>query len=67
MEKYMILKVKNTNYKMFYNCIICGERKRNILFVRCRHLICCHVCAENMKECPLDGIQIVRKSHVFTA
>jgi len=67
MEKYMILKVKNTNYKMFYHCIICGERKRNILFVRCRHLICCHVCSENLKECPLDNISIVRKSHVFTA
>lgn len=66
-EKYLMLKLKNENYRMFYNCIICNERKKNVLFLHCRHLICCDKCAENLKVCPLDGLHIIKKTHVFTA
>ncbi|EFC48772.1 predicted protein [Naegleria gruberi] len=40
-------------------CVICNEKLRNIVFLECKHCVCCHECVDQLKkvetkkECPL--------------
>jgi len=46
-------------------CVICLERKCDIIFLPCGHLCSCNVCEVSLKECPLcrAGIQQKIKIH----
>lgn len=46
-------------------CIICYSDKRNVLFMNCKHLICCDTCSEKIKNCPICRKTIVEKIKVF--
>ena len=50
-------------------CKSCKKSTANVLFVPCRHLICCEVCAARIKYCPvcfefIDGTVVVLNSNV---
>ena len=34
-------------------CKICMERQADVLFLPCAQILCCHVCAETVRECPI--------------
>jgi hypothetical protein len=61
-EKYVELKQKNEQYKRFFRCIGCNEKKKAVMFDECGHFIYCNECAHGLKECPLDNIAI-SKAH----
>ncbi|OWF45524.1 E3 ubiquitin-protein ligase XIAP [Mizuhopecten yessoensis] len=39
-------------------CRICEEEDASIAFLPCAHLVCCHVCAQAVRRCPVCGVII---------
>ncbi|XP_021364627.1 uncharacterized protein LOC110457608 isoform X2 [Mizuhopecten yessoensis] len=39
-------------------CRICEEEDASITFLPCAHLVCCHVCAQAVRRCPVCGVII---------
>lgn len=42
-------------------CQICYENRVNVVFLGCYHAVTCAECAENLLNCPLCRVHIVRK------
>jgi hypothetical protein len=61
-EKYVEMKLKNEQFKRYFRCIGCNQRKKDVMFGDCGHFIYCNDCAHGLKECPLDNISI-SKAH----
>lgn len=50
-------------------CNICLERKKNIVFDPCGHVVCCEVCANNPhfnSICPKCRARITKKMKIYT-
>ncbi|CAK61112.1 unnamed protein product (macronuclear) [Paramecium tetraurelia] len=50
-----------------YECQVCFERPRNIIFKPCKHLSICHECSQRLKkpQCPICKQQIEDKIEIF--
>lgn len=48
-------------------CVVCLEKKRTILFLNCKHFVCCESCSLEIKSdnCPVCRQSIVSKIKVF--
>ncbi len=46
-----------------YDCIICFENRRNVIF-NCKHLIACAQCAAKLNDCPMCRRRIMSKQTV---
>jgi len=46
-------------------CVVCMERKREILFVECRHYVSCSICSSRLTKCPLCRVDIVKMTEVI--
>ena len=57
------------------NCIICCDKKANIVFMPCCHMVCCEDCSAKLlanyiadggkNECPLCKMRIGREKKVY--
>lgn len=47
-------------------CIVCCNNKRNVLFMNCKHMLCCDTCSEKINECPICKTNIIKKIKIFT-
>lgn len=34
-------------------CVVCMDRTANTVLFRCKHLVCCEVCASKVSDCPV--------------
>jgi Zinc finger, C3HC4 type (RING finger) len=46
-------------------CCICFETKREIVFLPCRHMVCCNKCSTTVQECPMCRVTIADKFSVY--
>lgn len=46
-------------------CVICGINKIRVLFIDCRHLVCCFRCANQSSTCPKCGQAVSGRLSVF--
>lgn len=46
-------------------CLLCYSKQREILFMNCKHLLCCNSCSEKLKKCPICREIIVEKIKIF--
>jgi len=54
-----------------YKCIICFEKRRDSVFLPCKHLNCCHECSEELlarrqRKCPTCRAKATKVIKVFT-
>lgn len=42
-------------------CVVCLEREKNTLFLPCKHVNSCNVCATKLTNCPICRELITRK------
>ena len=54
-----LMQKKTEEYRQNITCKICLEEKVGVLFLPCRHLICCKQCADNVHKCPLCREKII--------
>ena len=64
-----IEKIDNENYilKKQVHCVVCRENDRSILFLPCKHCICCLECSNNLytNKCPTCRTDITDKQCIF--
>jgi hypothetical protein len=46
-------------------CVVCMDQRREVVLVRCGHLICCAGCAARLRRCPVCRAGIERVVRVF--
>ncbi|ELU16773.1 hypothetical protein CAPTEDRAFT_135320 [Capitella teleta] len=56
-------KRKRVNEHIF--CKVCMHRDCNVVFIPCRHLVCCTLCTDGLKRCPICHTRIKRMVSVF--
>ena len=58
---------ENNFLKKKTQCVVCRENDRSILFLPCKHCICCEHCSNNLfnNKCPTCRTEIVDKQHIF--
>jgi len=66
-EKFNVLRERFDNYNYFEKCLKCDKKNKETLFVDCCHLLYCKDCAEDVKQCPIDDVEITQKLPVFFA
>jgi len=66
-DKFKVLRERFDNYNYFEKCLKCDKGKKDTLFVDCCHLLYCKDCAEDVKQCPIDDVEITQKLSVFFA
>ncbi|XP_033740086.1 death-associated inhibitor of apoptosis 1-like [Pecten maximus] len=49
------LEEENRRLKREKMCRICEEEDASIAFLPCAHLVCCHICAQAVRRCPVCG------------
>lgn len=42
-------------------CCVCQETKREVVFLPCKHAVCCQQCARALSQCPFDRVPITQK------
>ncbi|ELT99440.1 hypothetical protein CAPTEDRAFT_120337 [Capitella teleta] len=57
------VKRKRVNEHIF--CEVCMHRDCNVVFLPCRHLVCCTLCTDGLKRCPICHTRIKRIVSVF--
>lgn len=46
------------------DCAICLERKKNVLFLPCKHVCSCEMCSPNLKSCPICDVEVKERFQV---
>lgn len=46
-------------------CTICMEKERGILFIPCRHIVCCKICSYKCEKCPICRTSIYEYIEVY--
>ena len=46
-------------------CIVCMDRDRQVIFLPCRHRVCCAICSETTDICPSCRVEVVEKINPF--
>lgn len=68
-NKVKIEKLENQNnvFKKQIQCVVCKEKDRTILFLPCKHCICCLECSNNLytNKCPTCRTDISEKQSIF--
>lgn len=62
----VILKREAEKNEDLMSCVVCFERFRNVLFLKCKHFVCCEKCSLRINDmCPLCRKPISEKIKVF--
>jgi hypothetical protein len=48
-------------------CVICMEVARQVLFMPCKHVVCCSNCSGHVQKCPVCNQRITSKQPIFLA
>lgn len=65
-SKININECSQHNFKRLkYECNICFENHKNILFLPCKHLCCCESCAKKVNLCPMCNTKINSKEKIY--
>ena len=59
------LRKQNETLKSNITCKVCMDQKVGVLFLPCRHLICCEPCGDSVKRCPLCRQRIIGTIKAF--
>ena len=59
------LQKQNETLKSNITCKVCMDNKVGMLFLPCRHLICCEPCSDSVIQCPLCRQRIVGTIKAF--
>ena len=59
------LRKQNETLKSSSTCKVCMDQKVGVLFLPCRHLICCTPCSDSIKRCPLCRQRIIGTIKAF--
>ena len=59
------LRKQNEALKSNITCKVCMDKKVGVLFLPCRHLICCEPCGDSVKRCPLCRQRIIGTIKAF--
>lgn len=67
LQKIDIEDIKNENEKLknLSICIICKTESRQLLFLPCRHVICCKICGDNTLFCYICNEMILGVVDIF--
>jgi hypothetical protein len=49
--------------KSFKLCVSCGQRRRNVLLLPCKHVVLCDACAD-VDSCPSCGVPCTQRIRV---
>ena len=50
---------ENQRLKSMKTCTVCLEEEISMVFLPCRHLVCCKHCSESLEKCPICRVPIV--------
>lgn len=64
-EELSRLLQENVRLKESTTCKVCLDSDVNVLFLPCRHLVCCEECSNALKTCPCCRAQIVGTVKTF--
>lgn len=64
---YEKLEEENATLKHQITCRVCLDESVDMLFLPCRHLVCCSSCGNNCKKCPLCRQTIIAAVKTFLA
>lgn len=59
------LQKQNETLKDNITCKVCMDDKVDMLFLPCRHLICCEPCSDSVRRCPLCRQRIIGTIKAF--
>ena len=59
------LRRQNETLKSNITCKVCMDHNVGMLFLPCRHLICCEPCSDSIKLCPLCRQRIIGTIKAF--
>ena len=59
------LRKQNETLKSNITCKVCMDHNVGMLFLPCRHLICCEPCSDSVKRCPLCRQRIIGTIKAF--
>ena len=59
------LRKQNETLKSNITCKVCMDHNVGMLFLPCRHLICCEPCSDSIKLCPLCRQRIIGTIKAF--
>ena len=59
------LRKQNETLKSNITCKVCMDNNVGVLFLPCRHLICCEPCSDSVKRCPLCRQHIIGTIKAF--
>mmetsp|Transcript_15558 Transcript_15558/g.22974 ORF Transcript_15558/g.22974 Transcript_15558/m.22974 type:complete len:96 (+) Transcript_15558:85-372(+) len=45
-------------------CLNCNTRRRNIVFLPCKHLCYCECCSKDVVECPMCTKPVTQRIHI---
>ena len=48
-----------------FECVICLEEARAVVFLPCKHIACCEKCAKAIKNCPVCRTAVESILQVF--
>jgi len=46
-------------------CVICMNKRANVVFFPCKHMRCCAGCSERMEDCPICRVKVEEKLFVY--
>jgi hypothetical protein len=61
------LDIENNSLNKQIQCVVCRGKERSILFLPCKHCICCQDCSNNLynNKCPTCRTEITEKQCIF--
>jgi len=61
------LKLENEKLRELFTCKKCNAEKVQTLFLPCKHLVTCEICAEQMDSCIRCDAKILGTVRIFMA
>ena len=53
------LMAENLELNESQQCMVCREDRISVVFLPCRHLVCCDECSQALKHCPVAGCRVL--------
>lgn len=60
-----VVKMDAGEYFVEFSCKICFDEQRQVVFLPCGHLVCCKICSNLVKKCPICRNEIAEVQEIF--
>lgn len=57
-SNYLEMMQSPKNFDGTMNCAICYENDRDVVFIPCKHNVCCIKCSKSIRQCPVCRFKI---------